>query len=59
MTSISALDWLIVLIVLLSTLQAITEGFFHEFFALAGVIVGYLVAAWEYPRVAALVTRVY
>jgi len=50
---LSALDWLIVLVVLLSTLQAITEGFFHEFFALAGVVAGYLIAAWEYPRAAA------
>lgn len=52
MTRLSALDWLIVLVVFVSTLQAITEGFFHEFFSLAGVVVGYLIAAWEYPRVA-------
>jgi len=52
MMGLSALDWLIVLIVLLSTLQATTEGFFHEFFSLAGVVVGYLLAAWEYPRAA-------
>jgi len=57
MASLSALDWLIVLVVLLSTLQAVTEGFFHEFFSLAGVIVGYLVAAWEFPRVAAWFAR--
>src|SRR5690349_6551876 len=57
MASLSALDWLVVLVVLLSTLQAITEGFFHEFFSLAGVIVGYLVAAWEFPRVAAWYER--
>jgi len=49
MMGLSTLDWLIVLVVVVSTLQAITEGFFHEFFALAGVVVGYLVAAWEYP----------
>lgn len=47
------LDWVLVLIVLLSVLQAIAQGFVHEFFALAGVIVGYLLAAWEYPRLAA------
>jgi membrane protein required for colicin V production len=52
MMGLSALDWLIVLVVLLSTLQAASEGFFHEFFALAGVAVGYLIAAWEYPRAA-------
>ncbi len=53
MTGLSLLDWAIVLIVLLSTLQAAAEGFFHEFFLLAGVVVGYLFAAWEYPRLAA------
>lgn len=53
MLGLSLLDWVIVLIVLLSTLQAVAEGFFHEFFLLAGVVVGYLSAAWEYPRLAA------
>jgi membrane protein required for colicin V production len=52
MTSLSALDWLIVLVVLMSALQAVAEGFFHEFFSLAGVVVGFVFAAWEYPRVA-------
>ena len=51
MMGLSTLDWVIVLVVLFSTLQALSEGFFIEFFALAGVIVGYLIAAWEYPRV--------
>lgn len=50
---LSALDWLVVVVVLFSTLQAMAEGFFHEFFALAGVVVGYLIAAWQYPRAAA------
>lgn len=57
MMSLSILDWVIVLIVLLSVLQAIGEGFFHEFFSLAGVVAGYLIAAWEYPRVAAWYER--
>ena len=47
---VSILDWMFLLIVLLSVLQAIAQGFFYEFFSLAGVIVGYLLAAWEYPR---------
>ena len=55
--SLSTLDWLIVLIVLISTVQAMSEGFFHEFFSLAGVVVGYLIAAWEYPRLAAWYSR--
>jgi membrane protein required for colicin V production len=52
MMGLSIFDWAIVLVVLLSVLQAIAQGFFYEFFSLAGVIVGYLVAAWEYPRLA-------
>ncbi len=32
-------------------------GFFYELFALAGAVVGYLVAAWEYPRLAAWYMR--
>jgi len=53
MMSLSPFDWMMVLIVLLSVLQAIAQGFFYEFFSLAGVIAGYLLAAWEYSRVAA------
>lgn len=57
MMGLSILDWAIVLVILLSTLQAIAEGFVHEFFSLAGVVIGYLIAAWEYPRVAAWYAR--
>ena len=57
MMSLSILDWVIVLIVLLSVLQAISSGFLREFFSLAGVVVGYLLAAWEYPVVAACYAR--
>lgn len=53
MMGFSILDWAIVLVILLSTLQAVAEGFFHEFFGLAGTVIGYLVAAWEYHRLAA------
>lgn len=52
MLGLSILDWAIVLIVLLNVFEAISQGFFYESFALAGVIVGYLTAAWEYPRLA-------
>ena len=53
MTSLSGLDWVIVLVVLFSVIHAASLGFFREFFALAGVVAGYLVAAWEFPHVAA------
>ena len=52
MMSLSILDWVIVLIVVFSVVQGIREGFLHEFFSLAGVVAGYLIAAWEYPLVA-------
>jgi membrane protein required for colicin V production len=52
MTSFSILDWALVIVILLSTLQATAQGFFHEFFSLVGVVVGYLLAAWEYPHAA-------
>jgi len=48
----SGLDWLIVGVVLLSILLAAAQGFFYELFSLAGVVVGYLLAAWGYARVA-------
>lgn len=49
--SLSILDWIIVLIILFSVVQAISSGFAREFFAFAGVIAGFLIAAWEYPVV--------
>ena len=49
----SAADWIILLVIVISVFQAAGEGFFHEAFGLAGLVVGYLVAAWQYPRLAA------
>jgi membrane protein required for colicin V production len=49
----TGLDWLIVAIVLFSVLVAASQGFMHEVFSLAGVVAGYLLAAWAYRQVAA------
>ncbi len=57
MMGLSILDWAIVLVIVLSTLQAIAEGFFHESFSWAGAVIGYLVAAWEYHRLAGWYAR--
>jgi membrane protein required for colicin V production len=57
MMSLSILDWVIVLIILFSVLQAVSSGFVREFFAFVGVIAGYLIAAWEYPVVARFYAR--
>ena len=48
----SVADWAIIAVVLLSTIQAAYSGFFQEAFHLAGLVAGYLVAAWQYHRLA-------
>jgi membrane protein required for colicin V production len=45
----------IVAVILLSILLAAAHGFFFEIFSLAGTVVGYLLAAWGYTRVAPLI----
>jgi membrane protein required for colicin V production len=46
-------DLIIVLVLLVSVTQAAMSGFFQEAFAIAGVVFGYIVAAWQYQRLAA------
>ena len=48
----NGLDWGIVAILVFSVLLAAAQGFLHEVISLTGVVVGYLIAAWEYWRVA-------
>jgi membrane protein required for colicin V production len=45
-------DWAILVVIVASTMHAAAMGFFQEAFHLAGLIVGYLVAAWQYQRLA-------
>ncbi len=45
-------DWIFAAIMILSVLVAAAQGFFLEVFSLAGVVLGFLLAAWEYTRVA-------
>ena len=45
-------DWVIVAIIVLSILAAAAEGFFFELFSLGGAILGFLLASWEYWRLA-------
>ena len=49
----TAADWIIVIVIAVSVLQAAVSGFFHEAFGIAGLILGYLLAAWNYERLAA------
>jgi membrane protein required for colicin V production len=45
-------DWIILLVVLVSVIQAASSGFFQEAFGIAGLVFGYLIAAWQYQRLA-------
>ena len=45
-------DWIILLVLLISVIQAASSGFFQEAFGIAGLVFGYLVAAWQYQRLA-------
>jgi membrane protein required for colicin V production len=45
-------DWIICLVVLLNVVLAAIQGFFSEALTLAGLVVGYLVAAWQYRSLA-------
>ncbi|MFI5106225.1 MAG: CvpA family protein, partial [Terriglobales bacterium] len=45
-------DWIILAFLVLSVAGAAMEGFFREAFGLAGLVLGYLLAAWRYQRLA-------
>lgn len=45
-------DWLILALVLLNVVMAAVQGFFSEALTMAGLIVGYIVAAWQYRSLA-------
>ncbi len=48
----NAVDWLIIGALVVSVAIAISQGFFYEVISLAGTVVGYLLASWQYHRVA-------
>jgi len=48
----TAADWLIVVVVVLSAVGAAIQGFFAEALSMAGLVIGYIVAAWQYQRLA-------
>jgi membrane protein required for colicin V production len=45
-------DWMIALVVVLNVVSAAMQGFFAEALSMAGLVVGYIVAAWQYRRLA-------
>jgi membrane protein required for colicin V production len=48
----TVLDWIICALLLFSVITAAIQGFFSEALTTAGLIVGYIVAAWQYRRLA-------
>jgi membrane protein required for colicin V production len=46
-------DWLILVVIALNVVLAAVHGFFAEALSMAGLVVGYVVAAWQYQRLAA------
>ena len=55
----TAADWIICVVVLLNVVTAAMQGFFSEALTIAGLVVGYIVAAWQYRRLAAVVGIVF
>ena len=52
MNTLTPADWMICLVVLLNVVTAAMQGFFSEALTMAGLVVGYIVAAWQYHSVA-------
>jgi membrane protein required for colicin V production len=50
-------DWLIVVVLLVSVLTAAKNGFFLELFSLAGVLIGLVLASWNYQRLLPWITH--
>jgi membrane protein required for colicin V production len=48
----SIADWMICLVILVNVITAAVQGFFFEILSLAGLVAGYIVAAWQYHRLA-------
>jgi membrane protein required for colicin V production len=46
------LDWLLTALLAYSVIKAFLQGFFREAFALAGLVVGLIVASWGYQAAA-------
>jgi membrane protein required for colicin V production len=50
---VNVADWLILLVLLVSVAQAASVGFLQEAFGIGGLVFGYILAAWQYHRLAA------
>jgi membrane protein required for colicin V production len=50
----SPFDWILIALIVLSVVAAAAHGFFAELFSLGGAVLGFLLAAWQYWRLAPL-----
>jgi membrane protein required for colicin V production len=50
-------DWLILVVVLVSVLSAAKNGFFLEVFSLVGALLGLVLASWNYQRLLPWITH--
>jgi len=48
----TGVDWVILTVIAVVVAIAVSHGFFREAFGIGGLIVGYLLAAWQYAYVA-------
>jgi membrane protein required for colicin V production len=48
----SPADWIILAVIVLNVVSAAIQGFFAEALSMAGLVIGYIVAAWQYERLA-------
>jgi membrane protein required for colicin V production len=53
--SMAEVDWAIVILILLSALRGLRQGFFRVVCSLGGLFLGLVLAAWNYSFVAALI----
>jgi len=51
-SSLTAFDWALVAVVVISALMAFRRGFIRVLFSLAGLIAGILIASWNYLQLA-------
>lgn len=59
MSSLSLVDWIFILVLAISAIAGLARGFFRSVFGLGGLLAGLLLAAWNYVRVAHLLTFVH
>lgn len=55
--NLAPFDWLLLAILVYSTIRAFVRGIILELFSLGGLIAGILLASWNYPHVALLLSR--